>query len=199
MGGGCVVDAGVVDTEGGMPTPSPRCGNGRVNPGETCDTAIPAGAPGACPPPDCDDHVPCTKDTPTGSGCTAKCEHGEGQEVRVRLPGDGCCPAGTSHDGKGNVMDVDTDCSPTCGDGVVDANETCDTGIDPGVAGSCPTKCIPSSACEDAKLVSGNTCSAVCVRYQIVEQTGKLLDGCCPPRAPPTPSTATARRRAAMA
>ena len=95
-------------------------------------------------------------------------------------------------------MGIDTDCSPTCGDGVVDANETCDTGIAPGVAGSCPTKCIPSSACEDAKLVSGNTCSAVCVRYQIVEQTGKLLTVAAH-RAPPTPSTATARRRAAMA
>ncbi len=67
-----------------MPTPSPRCGNGLVDPGETCDTAIPAGAPGACPPPNCDDHVPCTKDMPSGSGCTAKCEHGVDQEIRER-------------------------------------------------------------------------------------------------------------------
>jgi hypothetical protein len=180
-GSACVVDAGVVDTEGGIPTPSPRCGNGRVDPGETCDTEIPAGAPGACPAPDCDDHVPCTKDTPTGSDCTAKCEHGSDEEILQPLPGDRCCPAGTSHDGKDMMMD--RDCSPTCGDGVVDPNETCDTGIDAGVAGACPTHCIPSSACEYAKLVSGGTCSAVCVRYQIVEQTTTMLDGCCPPGA----------------
>jgi len=80
-GGACVVDAGAVDTDGGPPTPSPPCGNGRVDPGETCDTAIPAGAPGACPPPDCDDHVPCTKDTPSGSDCTATCLHGDDQDI----------------------------------------------------------------------------------------------------------------------
>ena len=179
-GSACVVDGGSVDTDGGIPTPSPRCGNGRVDPGETCDTAIPAGAPGACPPPDCDDHVPCTKDTHSGSDCTAKCEHGDKQEIRDRLPGDGCCPAGARHGGKDNM---DTDCSPTCGDGVVDPNETCDIGIARGMAGACPTDCPPAAACEDAKLVSGNTCSAVCVRYQIVDQTTTMQDGCCPPGA----------------
>ena len=47
-------------------TVQPNCGNGVIDPGETCDTAIPAGQMGACPPADCDDGVACTKDEGSG-------------------------------------------------------------------------------------------------------------------------------------
>ena len=53
------------------------CGNGRVDPGETCDTAIPTGAPGACPSASCDDGAPCTIDRASGAGCTLLCLHTE--------------------------------------------------------------------------------------------------------------------------
>jgi hypothetical protein len=50
----------------------PVCGNGQVEPGEWCDTAIPAGSAGACPT-SCDDGNPCTSDLMMGSGCLAVC------------------------------------------------------------------------------------------------------------------------------
>jgi hypothetical protein len=170
----CVLDGGAGDNDGGAPMQNPRCGNGRVYPGETCDTAIVAGAPGACPA-SCDDHVPCTIDKPKGSGCTFECDHEE--EIRTPMPvRDGCCPTGTD-------STVDPDCSPTCRNGVVDLGETCDLDIPRGTAGACPTdqECSPGAPCAKGMLVSGNTCSAVCVRYQIVKPLDE--DSCCPPGA----------------
>ena len=117
----CVVDGGVVDNDGGTPTPSPRCGNGRVDPGETCDTAIPAGRARRLPAVAATTTFPARRTRPTAASCTAKCVHGTTRRSASVLPGDGCCPAGTSQRG-----DMDPDCSPTCGDGVVDPNETCD-------------------------------------------------------------------------
>ena len=49
------------------------------------------------------------------------------------VAGDGCCPAGCN-------LTVDSDCSATCGNGVVEAGETCD-----GV--NCPTDCNDGNAC----------------------------------------------------
>jgi hypothetical protein len=180
-GDSCVVDGGAGGNDGGPPAQSPRCGNGRVDPGETCDTAIVAGAPGACPPASCDDHVPCTRDMPKGSGCTLECDHEENRDDVVA--GDRCCPTGTSFDGDPDGGSVDPDCSPTCGNGVIDPGETCDTAIPRGTAGACPLDrdCIPGGPCARSMLVSGNTCSAVCVRYQIVAAVDD--DSCCPPGA----------------
>jgi hypothetical protein len=172
-GAACVVDGGVVDPDGGMPTPSPRCGNGRVDPGETCDTAIIAGMPGACPA-DCDDHIPCTRDKRTGSDCTVRCDHDE--EIRDPAPGDGCCPTSIR-------ADKDPDCSASCGNGVVDPGETCDTAIPRDTAGACPTSCPRAGSCVESRLISSQTCSAVCARYPIVVQSGRNVDNCCPPGA----------------
>jgi hypothetical protein len=170
----CVVDGGVGNDagDGGPPTSSPRCGNGRVDPGEHCDTAIAAGAPGACPP-SCDDHVACTTDLRSGGDCTVTCAH---KEILGVQPGDGCCPAGASDQ-------KDPDCSSTCGNGIVDPGETCDLGIPRGDEGACPSDCMPGAACATSLLVSAGTCSAVCMRYPIVVQSGKDSDGCCPPGA----------------
>jgi hypothetical protein len=164
----CVVDIGSGNSDGGPPPPSPRCGNGRVDPGETCDTAIAAGAPGACPA-TCDDNVPCTDDMPVGSGCELECQHKPITEAHV---GDHCC-----------ATEGDPDCLPTCMNGIVDSGETCDTAIPRGMAGACPTAmdCMPNAACATSMLVSAGTCAAVCVHYQIV--TAVHDDGCCPPGA----------------
>ena len=95
------------------------CGNGVLDALETCDVAIPTGEPGACPT-TCADDVTCTSDSVVNAGtCAAECAF---QVIDACAGGDGCCPIGCA-------PDADSDCSATCGDGVVDANELCDTGI----------------------------------------------------------------------
>jgi hypothetical protein len=169
-GGPCEVDGGAGNDDGG-PTSGGRCGNGRIDQGETCDTAIPAGYAGACPV-SCDDHVACTNDTLTGTDCTAACKH---TEILASVPHDGCCPAGKPAD--------DPDCKASCGNGTVDPGETCDTGIAAGDPGACPTDdaCAAGGPCVTARLIAAGSCTAVCARYPIVEQ--KTGDGCCPPGA----------------
>jgi hypothetical protein len=166
-GDACIVDGGP-GSDGG-PTDNPRCGNGRVDPGETCDTAIRAGDPGACPP-SCDDHVACTRDGRTGSDCTVTCTHTEITEAAI---GDGCCPTGVGHGD-------DPDCSSSCGNGAVETGEICDQGIAHGAPGSCPNDadCTAAGPCFHAQLVSAGTCSAVCALTPIVAQVSG--DGCCP-------------------
>lgn len=149
------------------PDCSASCGNGFVDSGETCDTAITSGT-GACPA-SCDDAIACTTDAMTGSACTAACTH-----TSITAPSgttaDGCCPSGATHTS-------DTDCPVTCGNGVVDSGETCDTGIASGT-GSCPTSCNDSMACTTDMLVSGGTCMATCSHTPIT--TAASGDGCCP-------------------
>jgi hypothetical protein len=176
-GAPCAVDGGAGGTPDGGGPGGPSCGNGRVDPGETCDTAIGRGDPGACPPPDCDDGVACTRDTHGGdTACTAYCTHDEITTVAV---GDLCCPAG-------KTSDEDPDCPPrvTCGDGVVGPKETCDTGIPAGAPGACPTAadCATGDACSDDRLISASTCAALCVHYPIT-RSSLTSDGCCPPGA----------------
>lgn len=169
-GNPCVVDGGATDDGGGM-NPPPACGNGRIDSHETCDIAIPAGQPGACPA-SCDDHVPCTRDVRTGSDCTIACAHTEITDV---AQADGCCPAG-------ETAKTDRDCPQTCDNGTVDPGETCDTAIPAGQPGACPTEadCTSPAPCVKTQLISAGTCSAVCVHYPVGAQNG---DGCCPPDA----------------
>jgi hypothetical protein len=149
---------------------TPRCGNGRIDPGETCDIAIPPGDPGACPT-SCDDGLICTKDTAKGSGCQLTCTH---VAITGLDPNDGCCPPTATHA-------TDPDCSPTCGDGVVQPGETCDTAIMAGLPGACPTpgECTSTDPCAFTQLVSVGTCQAICMHYQVTMPQGG--DGCCPP------------------
>jgi len=126
----CTIDAGSGSTPDGGTTTSPRCGNGRVDPGERCDIAIGAGDPGACPS-SCDDGVGCTTDGLNGTGCNAYCTHVPVTAIDP-AKSDGCCPTGATRA-------TDPDCSATCGDGVIEAGETCDTAIAAGQPGACPT------------------------------------------------------------
>lgn len=172
-GGPCAVDAGAGPPDAGT-TPSPRCGNGIVDPGETCDTAIASADPGACPPIDCKDGVACTKDPkPTGADCTAACALPI-EITEASLQSDGCCPVGAT-------SATDSDCSPTCGNGTVDPGEICDTAIAPGAPGACPraADCTQDAPCAVALLISAGTCSAICMHYQIEAPVSG--DGCCPP------------------
>ena len=133
----------------------------------------PAWRPGCMPALDCADGIGCTKDDRRGSGCTAVCEH---TEIRERRLGDLCCPAEANHL-------ADADCPDSCGDRIIQPGELCDRGFLAGEPGACPgvSDCAaPPGSCEVGLLVSEGTCSAVCVRWPIVEQSGTKRDGCCP-------------------
>jgi hypothetical protein len=164
-------DGPLPEADGGAPDaplgPGDPCGNGKLDPGETCDVAVAAGQPNACPG-DCDDNIACTIDTMKGSRCHVQCEH---EEIRTPAADDRCCPAGAT-------SSTDPDCSATCGDGVIQARETCDTGIAPGKAGACPGECSKRDACVHASLISSGTCAAVCARETVTASIAG--DGCCP-------------------
>jgi cysteine-rich repeat protein len=147
------------------------CGNGVVDPGETCDTGIASGN-GSCPTAaSCDDGNPCTTDSVEGEGtCNAKCKH---DPITTPKSGDMCCPPGAN---SGN----DSDCAASCGNGIVDPGEKCDTGIASG-KGSCPTSCDDGDACTKDTLLDPGTCNAQCQSTPIT--TAANNDGCCPPGA----------------
>lgn len=142
------------------------CGNGTVEASETCDTDLVAPDPGACPtgPADCSDGVACTADSVQSPGtCNAECIH---SPITTEVTGDGCCPDGAN-------QTTDNDCPSVCGNDVVEAGETCDTGLASGVAGACPTACDDSSDCTDDALTNGGTCLAACV------YTDRADEACC--------------------
>ncbi len=176
-GGTCDLDGGQADgpssTDGGREGGDPSCGNGRIDVGETCDVGIAADAPGACPPADCDDGIACTTDTPVGAGCQLRCVY---KEITARVAGDKCCPAGATNAD-------DPDCPATCGNGVVDVGETCDTAIAASAPGACPTTASCANdqdPCTSDALISAGTCAAICAHVPITEQSGNVTDGCCP-------------------
>jgi len=153
--GGATASAGGAETGG---APAAVCGNGVIDPGETCDPAS------TCPE-SCDDGNKCTTDQRTGSSiaCNAACVN----TVRTEcVPNDGCCPAGCD-------SGSDSDCSASCGNGVVDGKETCDP------PGSCPATCDDGAACTlDQMTGSAQTCSVACSHTTISACSSG--DGCCP-------------------
>ncbi len=163
---------------------APVCGNGLVEMGETCDTAITAGEVGACPS-DCADAEACTVDTLTvptdnlpGDGpCRAYCAYSELTAVQ---DGDGCCPAGADYT-------TDDDCvgdrgagTTTCGNGVRNGGlgELCDTAIAAGMPNACPTSCDNPDPCVNSLLLSAGTCKAKC--YEWDTNYPQNDDMCCP-------------------
>ncbi|MCG5056349.1 MAG: hypothetical protein KA712_25685 [Myxococcales bacterium] len=165
---GAVPDAGA-GADGAPPLPE-GCGNGRLDPGETCDIAITSGLPGSCPPSDCTDGLACTRDVRVGEACSVTCVH---QEVLAFVSLDGCCPAN-------GTFETDDDCSQTCGNGTVEPMETCDTARPPGTPGACPsaTDCNDANPCTVDGLLSANTCAARCTRQLITAPAPGDL--CCP-------------------
>ena len=82
-----------------------KCGNGVVDPLETCDKAIAAGQPGACPT-SCTTPDACHTAVLQGAGtCSASCGF---TPITTCASGDGCCPATCIHA-------QDSDC-PDCVD-----------------------------------------------------------------------------------
>lgn len=161
-GDGCCPDGANANTDNDC---SAMCGNGILEAGEVCDTAIVAGA-GACPMA-CDDSESCTTDALISAGsCQARCEF---TAITTNTDGDGCCRPGT-------LPTEDSDCVG-CGNGTVESGETCDTGIASG-AGSCPMTCTDADVCTSNVLSNGGTCTAACTFPAITTPTNG--DGCCP-------------------
>lgn len=156
-------DAGILGHDAG-----PRCGDGRADMGEKCDTGIANGAPGACPT-TCQAPVKCQRFMIAGSACQTECQ----LIVLGCVGGDGCCPA-DCEPGK------DSDCSGLCGDGVVqpELGETCENS-EP--TERCPSlsDCADDDACtRDAISGSAENCNAACKHTPITSLQNN--DGCCP-------------------
>jgi hypothetical protein len=129
------------------PDCSPTCGNGAVEKGETCDP------PASCPT-NCDDNDPCTIDQMTGSSakCNVVCTHtSKGCSLAST---DKCCPVGCN-------ANTDSDCSPVCGNGVMEPGETCGDPQPP-----CPTSCDDGDPCTTDAL-GGTPCNVVCTHTPI--------------------------------
>jgi cysteine-rich repeat protein len=95
----------------------PDCGNGVLDPGETCDIAIPSG-PGRCPT-TCNDGIACTTNVLDNPGtCLAACSF---PPITTPINNDNCCPTGAN-------ANNDNDCPPVCGNGIPEPGEACDDG-----------------------------------------------------------------------
>lgn len=141
----------------GVPGAS-ECGNGVVESGESCDP------PGSCPTV-CDDGNACTSDTLSGSpdACDIACHV---TAIELCADDDGCCPAACS------AID-DNDCSPSCGNGTMEAGESCDP------PGSCPASCDDRNACTTDLLTgSAANCNVACSYTDVAVCVND--DGCCP-------------------
>ncbi len=100
---------------------------------------------------------------PTEMDAPAGCD----QQACSLATKDGCCPAACT-------ASSDADCSASCGNGVVESNETCDP------PGSCPSSCL-NRACTTFELQgSPAQCNVRCVETAPISVC-KDGDGCCPP------------------
>ncbi len=141
---------------------SVTCGNGTLEPGETCEPPVfPCDS-------DCNDGDACTVDSVTGSAgnCNVACSFAP---ISGCVDDDGCCPAGC-------LNATDNDCSAKCGDGTIDRGETCD----PPATCPKPNDCDDGVACTiDVYLGSPANCNARC-RYTEITACSNDSDGCCP-------------------
>ncbi len=155
--GGRAGDAGSIASGAGG-----RCGDGKVSGNERCDTAIGRAGVGACPTECALGTDPCRPERLRGDDCDARCE---AAPITARVSGDKCCP-------RGATVSEDSDCGPGCGNGALDANETCDP------PSSCPL-CPVSTACLRVEGVGdANACTFQCKTTEITECRSD--DACCP-------------------
>lgn len=165
-------DAGAAPRQPSSPggfagTASPHgCGNGVMDPGETCDPAD------TCPTAaTCMSTTACVIATLTGdaSSCTAACEV---VTITSCAPNDGCCPINCT-------FSTDNDCSQRCGDGEIDQAETCEP---LNMKFPCPTSCDDGDSCtQDMAIGAAANCNVACVNIPITAP--KSGDGCCPGHA----------------
>jgi hypothetical protein len=143
----------------------PRCGDGVLDVGETCDPAIAPGSIGACPT-SCDDGDLCTHDALAGEGtCWPECD---ATPIVTCDDADGCCPSGCA-------FAFDSDCPPPseiCNgvddDGDFAVDEGCDDDADGycdavmTVAGSPPVCAFGVGDCDDALAAVSPGSTEIC-------------------------------------
>jgi hypothetical protein len=136
------------------------CGNNVVEPGETCDPL--STCPTSCPQQGCQLYQLFDAGT-----CQAQCV-ASGQQTAC-VNGDGCCPGGCN-------ANNDSDCQPSCGNGVLEGNETCDP----------PASCTCAAEAYSCYGTTGSaaTCDLVC--HVPTTTCGIGGDGCCAFAVPPT-------------
>jgi hypothetical protein len=167
-GGSVATSAGI----GGQLTISHSCGDGRVSGEEKCDTAIEANKPGACPT-ECPAPDSCLLGQKEGTGCMTRCTY----VSPTCANGDRCCPNNCT-------AATDTDCSGSCGDGIVDkdAGETCEpsAAAAPDGGAVCPTACADDgNACTaEVRTGSPDKCNVSCSHVPITSTISG--DNCCP-------------------
>ncbi len=130
------------------------CGNGIVEPPETCD--------GACPT-TCNDNNVCTTDSMSGTAvaCSLRCTNAP---ITACVSGDGCCAPGCNNTN-------DSDCGAVCGNAIVEGTETCDS--------NCPATCDDGNACtNDVRNGQSNQCNVTCSYSPKTSCVNN--DGCCP-------------------
>jgi hypothetical protein len=142
-----------------------RCGNGAIDPGETCD-----------PIETCERRDECKSD----NRCLVVRYAGDPAECNARCTlttiegcrnGDNCCPSGCD-------AANDDDCSGECGDGIVSkgAGETCEVGGTP----DCPQTCDDQQPCTmDIQTGNRRTCNMACSHRPVFLPVPG--DGCCAP------------------
>jgi hypothetical protein len=146
------------------PDHTPVCGNGVIEADETCDPIDSCPTAEGCR----GTGSTCLRGTLVGdpTKCTAACES---ETITACSTGDACCPSGCT-------FASDEDCSKSCGDGHVDASETCEP---PSADQACPTSCDDGDACtKDSMTGSAAQCNVECVNAPIKTPSGG--DGCCP-------------------
>jgi hypothetical protein len=131
------------------------CDNGVIEAGEQCDPL--ASCPTACPQQQC-----ALFQLFDGGTCHAQCVPAGTQTACV--DNDGCCPGNCN-------ANNDSDCTPTCGNGAVEAGETCDP------PGSCPDCAAVETYTCYGQLGAAASCDVVC--HQPITKCGTSGDSCC--------------------